>query len=66
MFFAAKEAAERRARRRALRDINLGIDRGRKEEQARIVKLLAEHGVAVSPELARDMADGRRDERDDD
>ena len=65
MFFAAKETAERRARRRTLRDINLGINRGRRQEQDRIVKLLAKHGVAVSPELARDMADGLRDERDD-
>ena len=58
MFFAAKEAVERSARRRGRRE-------GRSQEQDRIVKLLAKHGVAVSPELARDMADGLRDERDD-
>ena len=79
MFFAAKEAVEKRAFQRGQRagidqGINQGIDRGvkrgrregRREEQDRIVKLLAKHGVAVSPELARDMADGRWDERDDD
>ena len=63
MFFAAKEAVERRAFQRGQR---AGIDRGRNQEQARIVKLLAKHGVAVSPELARDMADDLGGERDDD
>ena len=75
MFFAAKEAVERRAFQRGQRaGIDLGIDqgisrgisRGRRQERARITKLLAEHGVAVSPELARDLADDGRDERGDD
>ena len=47
MFFAAKEAVERRAHRR-----------GRQEERARIAKLLAEHGVTLPPELARYLAGG--------
>ena len=75
MFFAAKEAVEKRAFQRGQSaGIDQGIDRGvkrgrregRREEQDRIVKLLAKHGVAVSPELARDMADDRRDEGDGD
>ena len=79
MFFAAKEAVERRAFQRGQRagidqsinegtdrGINLGIGRGRRQERARITKLLAEHGVAVSPELARDLADDGQDDRADD
>ena len=58
MFFAAKEAVERRAFQRGQR---AGISR----ERARIARLLAEHGVAVSPDLARYLADDLRDERDD-
>ena len=59
MFFAAKEAVERRARRRGRRE-------GRHQERAHIAKLLADEGATVSPELARYLADDRRDERDDD
>ena len=55
MFFAAKEAVERRAHRR-----------GRREERARIAKMAAEPGTTLSPELARYLADDGRDERDDD
>ena len=55
MFFAAKEAVERSARRR-----------GRREERARIAKMLADEGATVSPGLARYLADDRRDDRDDD
>ena len=62
MFFAAKEAAERRARRRTRREVN----RGRREERAHIAKLLADEGATVSPQLARYLADDRRDELDDD
>ena len=58
MFFAAKETVERRARRRARRE--------RREERARIAKVLGKHGIAVSPELARDLGIDDRDERDDD
>ena len=59
MFFAAKEAVERRAFQRGER---AGISR----ERARIAKMAAETGVTLSPELARYLADDRRDERDDD
>ena len=59
MFFAAKEAVERRAFRRGQRA-------GVSQEQARIAKVLGKHGVAVSPELARDLGIDRRDEGDDD
>ena len=59
MFFAAKEAVEKRAFRRGQRA-------GVSQEQARIAKVLGKHGVAVSPELARDLGIDGRDERDDD
>ena len=55
MFFAAKEAVERSARRR-----------GRREERAHIAKLAAETGATLPPELARYLANDRRDDRDDD
>ena len=42
MFFAAKEAVERQARRR-----------GRQEERAWIVKVLEEQGVPLTPEQAK-------------
>ena len=50
MIFAAKEAVEKRARKR-----------GRKEERERISKVLAELGVALTPEQARAVA-GEPDE----
>ena len=50
MIFAAKEAVEKRARKR-----------GRKEERERISKVLAELGVALTPEQARAVA-GEHDE----
>ena len=46
MIFAAKEAVEKRAR-----------NRGRKEERERISKVLAELGVALTPEQARAVAE---------
>ena len=59
MFFTAKAAVERRAFRRGYRE-------GRREVRARVAKLLAKHGVAVSPELARYLAgDGCGDRSDD-
>ena len=54
MFFTAREAVRRRARQRAREE----IERGRREERARIAKLLAEHGVTISPELAQYLAGG--------
>ena len=64
MFFTAKEAVERRAFRRGLRvGTDQGANRARREERARIGKLLAEHGYAASPELARDLdSDDRSDD----
>ena len=62
MFFAAKETAERRARRRTRREVNRAL----REDHARIAKMAAETGATLSPELARYLADDRRDEGDDD
>ena len=45
MIFAAKEAVEKRARKR-----------GRKEERERISRVLAELGVVLTPEQARAVA----------
>ena len=76
MFFAAKEAVERRATRRGRTEgraegivegraegivegraegIVEGIEEGRRAERERIARMLAEYGVAVSPELARKL-----------
>ena len=64
MFFAAKEAVERRAMRRGRAEgivegraegIVEGIVEGRRAERERIARMLAEYGVAVSPELARKL-----------
>ena len=88
MFFAAKEAVERRATRRGRAEgimegraegivegraegivegraegivegraegIVEGIEEGRRAERERIARMLAEYGVAVSPELARKL-----------
>ena len=62
MFFAAKETVERRARRRARREINRAL----REDRAHIAKMASDTGVTLSPELARYLADDGRDERDDD
>ena len=57
MFFAAKEAVERRATRRGRAEGIVegraeGIEEGRRAERERIARMLAEYGVDVSPELA--------------
>ena len=82
MFFAAKEAVERRATRKGriegraegivegrvegrvegivegrAEGIVEGIEEGRRAERERIARMLAEYGVAVSPELARKLND---------
>ena len=86
MFFAAKEAVERRATRRGRAEGIVegraegimegraegivegraegivegraeGIEEGRRAERGRIARMLAEYGVAVSPELARKLND---------
>ena len=60
MFFAAKEAVERRATRRGRAEGIVegraeGIEEGRRAERERIARMLAEYGVDVSPELARKL-----------
>ncbi len=52
MFFAAKEAAERKARERQRQAREEGIQ----EERKRIGRILREQGVALTPELARRLA----------
>ena len=49
MIFAAKQAAERKARER-------GRKEGIREERERIGKMLEEQGVVLSPELAERLA----------
>ena len=52
MIFAAKEAVERKARAKGRQEgLEQGTEQGRQEERERIRKLLAEHGVALSPEV---------------
>ena len=60
MFFAAKEAVERRATRRGRAEGIVegraeGIEEGRRAERERIARMLGEYGVDVSPELARKL-----------
>ena len=49
MWFAAKEAVEKRATERGRRE-------GRREERERISKALAQHGVELPPEVAGILA----------
>ena len=49
MWFAAKEAVEKRATERGRRE-------GRREERERISKVLAQHGVELPPEVAGILA----------
>ena len=51
MWFAAREAVERRATERGRRE-------GRQEERERITKALAEHGVELPPEIASMLSNG--------
>ena len=53
LFFAAKEAVERKARERGRRE---GIEAGRRAERERINKMLEEYGVPLSSELAQRLA----------
>ena len=58
MWFAAKEAVEKRAAERGRREGHRegrqeGRREGRQEERERISKALAEHGVALPPEVAK-------------
>ena len=69
MFFAAKEAVEKRAMERGRRvgreegrqegineGLEKGIQEGRDAERARISKTLAQYGVPLTPEQARILA----------
>ena len=58
MFFAAKEAVEKRAMERGRQvgrqeGIQEGIQEGREAERARISKTLAQYGVPLTPEQVR-------------
>ena len=54
MFFAAKEAVEKRAMERGRR---VGRQEGREAERARISKTLAQYGVPLTPEQVRVLSD---------
>ena len=60
MFFAAKEAAERKARERRRqareRGRQEGIKAGRRTERERINAALEQQGIELTPELARILA----------
>ena len=56
MFFAAKQAAERKARERQERARQEGIIAGRQTERERISAALEQHGVQLTPELAKILA----------
>ena len=57
MFFAAKQAAERKARERGRREgIKEGLKAGRQTERERINAALEQHGVQLTPELAKILA----------
>ena len=53
MFFAAREAVERKARERGRQE---GRREGIEAERARIVRILEAHGASISPELAARLA----------
>ena len=53
MYFAAKAAAERQAKQRAERLREEGMVMGRKGERDRIVKVLAEQGMPLTPEQVK-------------
>ena len=70
MIFAAKETIEKRAMKRGRSvgreegreegreaGIKEGVQAGRRAERARIAKMLAEHGISLTPEVARRLAD---------
>ena len=56
MFFAAKQAAERKARERQERAHQEGIKAGRQTERERISAALEQHGVHLTPEIAKILA----------
>ena len=54
LFFAAKEAVERKAHERGRRE---GIVTARRAERERIARILEAHGATVPPELVKDLTD---------
>ena len=54
LFFAAKEAVERKARERGRRE---GIREGVEIERERIARILESRGISISPELVKDLTD---------
>lgn len=57
MFFAAKEAVEKRAKEKGRQEgIQAGIREGQQAERERINKVLAEAGVTLTPEIIRKLA----------
>ena len=62
MFFAAKAAAERQARKRAELHREEGVVKGRKQERERIMKVLEERGMPLTPEQTKVLA-GEGDNR---
>ena len=50
LFFAAREAVERKARERGRRE-------GRQAERERIARILEAHGASLSPELVKNLTD---------
>ena len=60
MLFAAKEAVERKARERGRQEgmqkgLLEGIQTGRRDERERIVQVLREQGIELTPELAKNL-----------
>ena len=54
VFFAAKEAVEKRARERGRREgVQEGVQEGRREERERISKALERRGVPLTPEQVK-------------
>ena len=65
VFFAAKEAVERRAKEKGREEgrqegrqegLQAGIKEGRQAERERVNKVLAEAGVVLTPELVKKLA----------
>ena len=54
MWFAAKEAVEKKAMEKGRL---VGLQEGRKEERKRISQALERQGIAITPEIARILDD---------
>ena len=57
MIFAAKQAVDNWAYQRAQKQLAEGVMKGRKEERERIVKVLEERGMPLTPEQAKALSD---------